>query len=536
MVFEARFGPQAEHCLLRIHAIRGALAVAQDTPVLVKKLQAALLDVSLEDDSTYLRHVAKIAGSILRQYPDDDFRKLLVQLSKVEDAKDEAALELGLDCLKQGLLSSSNSNLLESLTTARDWFDVSLQQSEDRPDARLYFLCTQFLMRVQRGGLNATLKDLLSDIQTAALRYTSFADSRSHSTSWLATSALERFHWLSLATRLSNAAQSLSKDIWLDVALVIEDELLVIFFPGKEIFGIEGGPRIDGLARDSIAERLRDQRYYLQAVEQWLVENEGHEKAASVIALREHAQYELKASINRTPFEGSASSRLVEALKSSGFSDSEASMAASQMAISVDRNRQIAPLWDKIVRQFSNQADCQNSDTVRSLLETLVGITIKFLDFRANIGKSTDPASEYLFRRGDDSPVEHDLQLDFLKFLNMNDMSGFSAEARDIGGGRADIAINFRGIKTIVEVKKDGNIPSNTDLANRYAGQAVGYLTTGIRFGFLLTLDLTDRQGHQPHISEQISVERKVPEGSQTEYLIVVARVQARRKTPHKLK
>ena len=91
-------------------------------------------------------------------------------------------------------------------------------------------------------------------------------------------------------------------------------------------------------------------------------------------------------------------------------------------------------------------------------------------------------------------------------------------------------------MKSIVEVKKDENVPDNAELAKRYAGQATGYLTNGVCFGFLLVLDLTDRKGHQPHISEQISVERKVPVGSKKEYHIVVARIQANRKTPHELR
>ncbi|RYF20549.1 MAG: hypothetical protein EOO77_07800, partial [Oxalobacteraceae bacterium] len=158
------------------------------------------------------------------------------------------------------------------------------------------------------------------------------------------------------------------------------------------------------------------------------------------------------------------------------------------------------------------------------------------LDHRANVGTATDPSGEYVFRRDGDFPLEHDLQLDFLKFLATNDTPSFQAEARDKGGGRSDIAISFRGIETIVEVKKDGHVPDNATLARRYAGQATGYLTTGVRFGFLLVLDLTDRKGHQPNISEQISVELKIPEGSSVEYHVIVARIQAKRKTPHALR
>lgn len=187
------------------------------------------------------------------------------------------------------------------------------------------------------------------------------------------------------------------------------------------------------------------------------------------------------------------------------------------------------------MEQLSGCSDYKRGQP-RVLLENMCTFVLRFLVFRANCGRNTDPSSEYVFRRGANLPVEHDLQLDFLKFLAMVDATSFRAEASDTGGGRADIAIEYRGVRTIVEVKKDDDVPGNATLAARYAGQATGYLTTGVRFGFLLVLDLTDRNGHQPHFCEQISVERKVPEGSEMEYHIAVARVQAKRKTPHQLR
>jgi len=202
----------------------------------------------------------------------------------------------------------------------------------------------------------------------------------------------------------------------------------------------------------------------------------------------------------------------------------------------VDANVMVAQLWQQVIEQFATQPDYSRFPDARMLVESLVGLLLKFLAARSNVGVSTDPVASYLFRRSGKLPVEHDLQLDFLKFLQTGGAPTFQAEARDRGGGRADIDVQFRGVSSIIEVKKDDNVPDNATLAKRYAGQATGYLTTGVRFGFLLVLDLTDRNGHQQHISERITIERKTPVGSDTEYLIVVARVQALRKTPHDLK
>lgn len=206
-------------------------------------------------------------------------------------------------------------------------------------------------------------------------------------------------------------------------------------------------------------------------------------------------------------------------------------MSVAQLGVAIDRNDQVASLWLGLMSGLRECPDFHRPNA-RSLLEHMCVLILRFLDHRANVGRSTDPACEYLFRDAKNPPVEHDLQLDFLNFLAASDAPSFGAERRDIGSGRADITVEFRGVRTIVEVKKDDNVPDNLALAARYAGQATGYLTTGVRFGFLLVLDLTDRKGHQPHITEQISVETKVPEGSSVAYRIVVARVQGRRKTP----
>ncbi|WP_368649764.1 hypothetical protein [Brucella intermedia] len=532
----SHFEDRRNHPWGRSHALRGAMLLAQGNPVLVKRLQASILDVSLDDDPQFLRHVAKVAGAILRHYPDVDFRLLLERLAALDVAADEAAMEIGLAELRDGLAAPSEQAVWSALTSAREWFELSLEKSERRPDAKLYALCTNYLLKVRDDGLRAELKEHLPELETAAFEYTAFAQIRHTSHSWLGVSSNERFHWLSLATKLAALAHSLTKEVWLNVALVIEDELLSIFYPGSEVFGLQSASGLDVSMQGAAIRGLRERRYYLQALDEWLEVNSSHGKADAVVELREILTRKMEDTIYRRPFDTTTTSRLVEVLKDAGFSEAVAQMGVSELRMHSDANVLVADLWQVIIDQFSKQPDYSRFSEARMLVESLVGLLLKFLDARSNIGVSTDPAASYLFVRTGKLPVEHDLQLDFLKFLQTVGAPTFQAEARDRGGGRADIEVQFRGVKTIVEVKKDDNVPHNTALANRYAGQATGYLTTGVRFGFLLVLDLTDRNGHQQHISERISVERKTPAGSDTEYLIVVARVQALRKTPHDLK
>ena len=520
----------------RAQALRGAMLLAQGRPAMVKRFQASILDVSMDDDPRFLRHVAKIAGAVLRHHPDADSKALLARLATVEIAADEASMELGLAELRDGLAATTEDILWLALGSAREWFDRAMRSSEHRPDAKLFGLCVDFLLTVKDDGLRADLDQRLPKLKAAALEYAAFSQSRHTSRSWLAVSSVERFHWLSMAAKLSALASSLTKEVWLNAALVVEDELLSIFYPGSEVFGLPSTPGLDASMQGASLRGLRERRYYLQALDQWLQENAHHGKAVAVGQLRETLRASMEDTLHRRPFDATTTSRLVEVLKDAGFSDANARMGVSELRLHADANVVVADLWDKTIEQFSAQPDYATYADARVLVETLVGLLLKFLEARSNIGVSTDPAASYLFVRTEPYPQEHDLQLDFLKFLQTGAAPAFQAEARDRGGGRSDIDVQYRGVKTIVEVKKNDNVTDNAGLAVRYAGQATGYLTTGVRFGFLLVLDLTDRNGHQQHISERMSVELKKPTGSDTEYTIIVARVQARRKTPHDLR
>ncbi len=534
-IFRRRFELRSEHSWMRSQALRGALVVARNDSSLVRRLQSYLLDLKADDDGAYLRHAASVMGAILRRYPDDDFRDVLSRLADVDEAADEAALALGLDRLQEGLLAQTQDALTIALTAAQGWFRRSLAASEGRSDAALYEICTSVLIDVQSRGLHSDLALDLPKLRRAAIGYSAYAADRHSAGSWLGTSSRERFHWLSMATKLAMVAHTFTKDIWLQAAIVIEDELLSIFFASEKVFSRPDGRGADILGREALVQSLRKRRYYLQTLDQWLAENVDNDLAPNVGQLRDTVQQSLAGAVHRSPFDESTEGWLVDVLKKAGLDAATAAMTAAQFDVGIDRNRQVAELWVAVMENLSDSPDYQR-DHPRALLEHMCTLIVRFLDFRANVGKSTDPSAEYVFRRGADLPVEHDLQLDFLKFLTTSDAPSFRAEARDAGGGRADIAIEYRGVKSIVEVKKDENVPDNAELAKRYAGQATGYLTNGVCFGFLLVLDLTDRKGHQPHISEQISVERKVPVGSKKEYHIVVARIQANRKTPHELR
>ena len=87
-------------------------------------------------------------------------------------------------------------------------------------------------------------------------------------------------------------------------------------------------------------------------------------------------------------------------------------------------------------------------------------------------------------------------------------------------------------MKTTSELKRSFPKRKSTELVDEYGPQAVSYQGTNISMCMLMVLDLFDRMGAQPDIRERISVHhRSIAEG-ETEYGVVLLRLQGRRNTP----
>jgi hypothetical protein len=210
----------------------------------------------------------------------------------------------------------------------------------------------------------------LPEVRRRAIEYSAYTSNRHASHSWVAISAHERFHWLSMASKLAVAASTLTKGFWLEAALVIEDELLSILFGNRKFFGAADGHGVDLVTRDALVDGLKHHRHYLEALDQWLAENSASGDAAGVVQLRQTIRVSLESSVHRNPFDASTSGRLVEVLMNAGFDKATALMAKSQIDISIDRNEQVAPLWQSLMAQLAdnshysqggNQRHCSNT-------------------------------------------------------------------------------------------------------------------------------------------------------------------------------
>ena len=296
---------------IRSYALKAAMVLSQSDRSLLRRLQSELLDLQLDDDGEFLRHAARITGAVLAHEPDEDLRGLLVKLVDVEDAEDEASMELGLDAMRNGLDANAPDVALIAFEGARDWFRRAETASETRPDATLYRRCLDALVTFQSGQTSDDLRPRIDEIKAAAFAYTAFLttpDRPEDTTSWLGAKTQERIHWSMLALRLGALDTSFLKRAWLDAARVIQEELLAVYTASRSLLrrNAEGG--LEAILQPRIVGALRNEIHSLALLDQWIGENAGSDLLPAAASLRERVAEAREAVVSHRPTEAAAGS------------------------------------------------------------------------------------------------------------------------------------------------------------------------------------------------------------------------------------
>lgn len=255
------------HYGVRSQALYGAMVLSQDERSLLRRFQGTLLDIDSGDDGHFLRHVAKIVGVVLAHEPDEAFRALLATLVAVEEARDEAAMELGLDALRTGLDASEHDAAIAAFRAALGWFERASAASEQRIDAELYRRCLNMLVAFQSEEDADDVGARIQSLRQLAFQYAAYlsaSDRPSDTRSWLGSSTQERIHWSLLGMRLGALDLSLRKLVWLRAVSVIEDELLSVYTASQKIFRRNRVGGLEAVIRPRISGALQRDRLYLE--------------------------------------------------------------------------------------------------------------------------------------------------------------------------------------------------------------------------------------------------------------------------------
>jgi hypothetical protein len=270
--------------LARSVALEGAFRWAMSNRRRQLRLLDLLLGIVPDDDSEFLRHAAKIMGLAHAHWREAGLVPRLVAISAIEDARADAAFELGMAKLAQGLDSPSCDAAQGLFAEARDSFQASTTASGINAGARIYIECLNLLPKYSAGAGTTELKESCKAIERDLFELAAYEGAHDRQ-SWTGARHQEAICWSVLANTLSSVTADLDESSWWEPAAVIEDHLLAAYTAGRSILrrGMDGSlhslirPRIEA----SLA-RHQGQAYQLKA---WLRRNPAHVNAAKAEAL-----------------------------------------------------------------------------------------------------------------------------------------------------------------------------------------------------------------------------------------------------------
>lgn len=520
--------------LARAAGLDGAIRWADRDRRRQLRLSAALLDVSAADDPDFLARAAKAMGVAYSHWREPALLEALVGLRDAEGAADEAAFELGMARLVDGLDTDNRKAAGDAFAEARSWFARAAALRDTRPDARLYACCLDALASFSDGG---SLAGLAIEIARESFSFLAWPGADC-CPPWLGARRAEAASWATLALKLKGLAEHLDVASWWEPAAVIEEHLLSAYCAGRAILRRSGDGGIEAVVRPRIEGTLARERYQGHLLKQWLSRNADGEWRAEAEALavridalasEGHAGHPPKAAAGRPTVaalvDAAALPQSVKAAIADAFRVQADNMTAAEIEV-----------LDACLEAAAAFRDYRDNAAGRMLFNAVLIWTVRFLAGRLELTKGDVPAVEYLFERLDGSlPHESALQHDYFNVMHSN-LPGAEIEVSNVGGGRADLRFSYRPEHLVAEIKREHDDASFEALMRRYAAQTTDYQNVSVRLGFLLVLDQTKlRSQGTPHLRSLVQPCAVRRQGETDDRLVVVVKVPGRRLRPSDL-
>ncbi len=525
--------------MMRATALDGALRLAFEDRRKQLRLIDILLGLEPVDDPIFLSRAVKVVGVAHSHWREPELIDRLKVFLDVNEAKAEAAFELGMVCLAKALDAANCQSAIDAFKEARNWFATSESACVDRPDAQLFIACLDTLIAFHE-QTPVALNLLVARLSEAAFSLNNWHNTR---TPWLGARRLEMCHWNLLALRLERLANSLSEPSWYHPAVVVEEELLAVYDASRSVLRRNNEGGLEAVVRPTIEAGIIKQVGQLYHLRQWLDRNRDSmwSEAAESLIKKVDTAIEDGAILHPHPFEAVADGTSATALiLKSGIPESAKKAAAEVVnsAFSVQMENlsfSEAKIIEDCKETASRHPDYHDNASGGMLFNAVLLYTVRFLASRLDMSRKHDRTVSYLFERDNIKlPLEGELQADYHRFM-YGVLSGTEIEVENIGGGRADVKFAYHGERLIAEIKREMADCSFEALEKAYAAQAVDYQNTNIRLGFLLVLDLTEKRNGTPHIAGLVKSSAVTRSGEDDSRLLVTVKIPGRRRVPSDL-
>lgn len=502
---------------------------------------AFLLGVKSDEDPLFLARAAKIMGVAYSHWRESELVKQLRDLTEVEGADDEAAFELGMARLADGLETHDPGQAKEAFNAARHWFGVSAARREQRPDAAAYSRCLDVLDAFSRAEKPERLQELASSIADDAFQMDAWHASDTDPP-WLGTRHVERTCWNILALRLRTLSADLEEASWWEPAVVVKQHVVEAYVASRSVLKRSSTGGVEAIVRPMIEMALARHEGQAYALKKWLRSNTLDEWADAAHELSNRVDALIADGVRAHPPEATTAWSPVVALIEQAEipTDAKAEIYAAiedSMRLQFSRMSAIeVEIFNQCIQAVSSHPDFRDNPTGRTLFHVVLLFTLRFLSNRLEMTRGHAPSIPYLFERDGTLPKEVELQTDYHQFMVSALTGTVEIEVPNVGGGRADVRFKEGGERLVVEVKREASDCSFVGLENSYFAQASDYQNISIRLGVLLVLDQTEvRRSGTPHISTLVHPSCKVRKGETDPRCIVIVKVPGRRLRPSDL-
>ncbi|MGV3616284.1 MAG: hypothetical protein ACO1SV_13200 [Fimbriimonas sp.] len=497
-----------------------------------------LLGISLGDDPVFLAHAAKVVGTVHGLWAEEELIDLLVQLSKLEEARSDAAFELGLAKLATGLQCPTRAEAEACMSSARSWFKTSLGVHDERPDARLYVASLDLILEHFPKLDRKEALDTAELISRLAIELHSMHFHEDDSP-WLTARNTQTILWVRLSVSIGYLVDQLEETTFWEPQSIVEDHLLAVYSASKSFFRKSEMSALELVTRPVIKDALVANLAHASSLKQWLRRNPGHVLEGEAAELSQAIDMWAKEVRSSPPV--SAASRdfpVAAALVDANISQNarEAVLAALEETFRLQVSKVSVPeseILERCAAAVSQNPDYRLQGTGYRLFTSVLFLSIRFLADRLEMMRAHDETVSYLFEQDDGSlPHEKELQHDYRRFMTAAGI-GPEVEVTDVGGGRADVRFTLHTERIVTEVKRDQQDTSFGALKDAYALQATDYQNVSVRLGFLLVLDQTElRTTGVPHITSLVQAEEVIRKGESDPRHLIIIKIPGRRVVP----
>jgi len=528
--------------ITRAWNLEGAFRFSVNAPERRFQLLAYLVALPVEDKTEYLRHAAKIIGLANTFWPDSALVSVLERLTTNEQGTDEAYFELGLATLANALDAESYDAAGKQFKQAREFFQKSIEEREERPDAEAFHAAISILLAFGQDNLKENYSNNLERLKKAVHIYNIWHES---DVNWMSARKTEMVNWHTLAIKLDALAEYLNEPSWFEPTVVIEQSLLNIYTASRTILKRSRNGGLEAILQPTIKAKLIENSSQLYAFQKWLERQSsdnlgdiGRDLWREINNLKEETRpgkkegtaLDFKLAVPTDKLVGNVPHKEKQSVEK--FFEDTCTM----------QKKNISPVLERIlhtcISKLSDIKDYQDSNT-SLMFNSILFQSLFFLKIRMDMTVRNNSRLKYLFNFGSNEalPKEEDLQIDYYEFMEGNIAAGdIRVEVSDISGGRVDVYFSFGAVRFIAEIKRELKDCSFASLRNKYIAQALEYQNTNVKLGFLLVLDLTEKNNGAGDIEDHIRVETIKSTNRSSDRAIVIIRVPGMRKVPSLVK